>query len=494
MERFNKKFFYVFLGLIFILGFFFRVKAFVFSRSLWCDELFLFVNCVVKNGFFDMFGKLICMQSAPPLFLYIEKVFINLFGVNENVIRLFPFICSLFSIQLFYIFSKIYLRKSWSLVAANLLFAINLPLIYYAQELKQYASDVLVFMLLFVLLNNLTIEKFTPKRVVLFILLTLIAPLLSMPSYFVLATWFFRELITYGYKQIKNLILVYIPCGIMSLVYLVTTMIPQHNDLSTHFYNLWGPGFISLNIVQDIKLLGHNLLYFFVPNTQEFLLGGFVIAGLIIFCKNYRQKEVSLFMLTIAIMLIFSLLKIYPLFERTCLYSIPLVIVLLTKPLDYISGKRKFLSLLLVFVFLASLSNYNLSYFKECYNEQLWNFRFVNSYPKSKDLMKSLKDNYHNETIIVNYSSQIEYRYYCTFYGFEAKNVIYIPSVKKSVDEYVKYLDSITKRGERYVFFFAGDYTPDEIELKSLKIWKNKYKVLSEKDLNPSYLLYVQKS
>ena len=149
-KLFCKNLYHIIILGIFLLGVFLRVKTYLYGRPLWLDECQIAMNIISKNitGFFS---GLIWQQSAPPIFLIIVKLFTYQLGIKELALRIFPLICGLISIPVFYKFSRLFLFNRLSIIAANFLFAVNIQLIYYAQELKQYSSDVLFFMFLFVL-------------------------------------------------------------------------------------------------------------------------------------------------------------------------------------------------------------------------------------------------------------------------------------------------------------------------------------------------------
>ena len=73
----------------------------------------------------------------------VQRASVQLFGPNEYALRLFPLLCGLASLFLFYYLAKKCLNRK-AVPIAIALFAILLPLIYYSSEAKQYSSDVAV--------------------------------------------------------------------------------------------------------------------------------------------------------------------------------------------------------------------------------------------------------------------------------------------------------------------------------------------------------------
>ncbi len=84
-----------------ILGLAARTIRYILCFPLWPDEGFLAAN-FIGGSFSGLTGPLAFHQVSPLFFLLTEQAFVNLLGFNEYVLRLFPFICSLLSVWLFY--------------------------------------------------------------------------------------------------------------------------------------------------------------------------------------------------------------------------------------------------------------------------------------------------------------------------------------------------------------------------------------------------------
>ena len=486
--------FFIVISLIILLGIIFRVKAYLTIRPLWLDECFLFHNIYEKN-YWSFFSELLWNQSAPPLFLIIEKTIVSVFGIKEMSLRLFPFICSLISLPVFYVFSKQFLDKKYSIIIANFIFAINIYLVFYAQELKQYSSDVLVFMLLFILLKNLTIKDFDFKKYIYYLLITIIFPLLSIISYFLIPAWAMLETIKYKFKYVKNLLLLHIPFIILSIFYYIYTLNPQKHQILDVSKDFWMNGFLSFNFLNNTDIIKNLIVYIFEPCKYPILQLSLIVIGIILFIKNYRKSNCSFILLTFLLIIFASILNVYPIYQRAALYIFPLIIVFLAKSFDSLSvvtRNRKIYSVVIIMIFLFSFSNYNLNYFKDRF------YGNVISYSNAKLAMKTLKEKYNPEDIvIILYPSKAEYLYYKLYYNFNPQTEIYtklkFPTEKQVKNE----LNKITKKEGKYWIFYSIEFTKTKIIKKALKQWNDKYKVLYEnKTLNStsnSYILYLQK-
>jgi hypothetical protein len=134
------------LVLFFLLGIELRWMQYWPARSLWHDEAALAVN-IVHRSFAGLLEPLDFNQGAPAGFLLIQKALTVTFGSGVRVLRFLPFLCSILSLPLFYRLARRLLEPQAALIALGL-FALARPLSFYAGELKQYSSDVLIALLL----------------------------------------------------------------------------------------------------------------------------------------------------------------------------------------------------------------------------------------------------------------------------------------------------------------------------------------------------------
>ncbi len=159
-----------------------RAVRFLLCFPLWDDEAFLCAN-FIGTSFADLLQPLDYHQVAPLGFLAVELAAVKLLGFHEWSLRLFPFLCSMGSMVLFYHLSG-RLLSGWSRVMAVAVFAVSYPGVRYAGEAKQYASDLLVGLVLVVLLG----QWLSHRRMLWLALLAAFVPaalLFSYPAVFV---------------------------------------------------------------------------------------------------------------------------------------------------------------------------------------------------------------------------------------------------------------------------------------------------------------------
>jgi len=110
------------------------------------DEAFLVLN-ILDKPFDALFGQLGFNQAAPPAFLLAERASIAVFGKGEYALRLFPLICAIASLLLFKRVAAALLERRAALLALAL-FSLSDGAVFYGSQAKQYSTDVAVTLLI----------------------------------------------------------------------------------------------------------------------------------------------------------------------------------------------------------------------------------------------------------------------------------------------------------------------------------------------------------
>ncbi|MBA4167383.1 MAG: glycosyltransferase family 39 protein, partial [Chitinophagaceae bacterium] len=121
---------------------------YVHNRSLWNDEASLSLN-ILDRTFSGLLRPLDYYQVAPVLFLLIEKLFITLFGNSELQLRIFPLLCAIVSLPVFYKLTLKLTGNPMISLCAMILLGCAPQFIYYSSEVKQYEADLLVMLVLY---------------------------------------------------------------------------------------------------------------------------------------------------------------------------------------------------------------------------------------------------------------------------------------------------------------------------------------------------------
>lgn len=167
------------------LGIVLLLMQYLFNRSLWHDEASLALNILEKSPA-ELLQPLDDNQAAPPGFLLTEKILVQIFGGSEYVLRVFPLLCGIASLILFLYVSRHVLPPAAVPMALGL-FAISGKFIYYASEVKQYAGDVTVALLLYIIVLHTLVKQPTSFRIGLFGIIGSCVLWFSYPGAFVFA-------------------------------------------------------------------------------------------------------------------------------------------------------------------------------------------------------------------------------------------------------------------------------------------------------------------
>lgn len=152
---------WVLVSLLILLGVAVRFVQYTSDRPLWADEAMLAVN-ILNRSYAGLLKPLDYEQQAPIGFLLVVKWLTTVFGIEEVVLRLLPFVASTGSLVLMAMLALEALPYVYALMAL-LLFVFSAPLIYYASEVKPYALDLTIGLLLTLLALRL-FRVFGSKR------------------------------------------------------------------------------------------------------------------------------------------------------------------------------------------------------------------------------------------------------------------------------------------------------------------------------------------
>lgn len=474
----------IFLVLIMLFGILLRIKTFLIGRPLWHDECALALN-VIGKSFLGFFAGLDNSQFAPPLFMLVSKIFTNIFGGGEYVLRILPFLCGILSIPLFYLFSKRFFTKKWSIILANFLFAINYYLIYYAQEFKQYSVDVFSFILIFLIFFSLDFSKLNNKKVFGLGLIMGLLPLISTTSVFVIMGFSFYKLLKDKLLILKKLILFLCPFLLILGSYYFIVLHPQMNSEINYLQDYWQKGFLSFNLASVLLIIKSNLLYYFSPN--KFILFELIllVCGFVQIIKKRNVESNGILLSVFILILLASMMHIYPIFERVSLYLIPLLIIVMLYPIDKISVERKIYSPIIVILFLLSFCAYNPAYCNQFFSSNI--FQRING----KEIMKVLSEKYKSDdVVIISTASYIDYQYYSRYYGFNAEKWggMNLPEYNESL--YYQILDALPSG--KYWFYCGYDFSHSPI-IQFVQNWAKTKAVIYENNDSGAYLLYLRK-
>lgn len=458
------------IGLILGIGIVLRCIFYFYNRPFWNDECALALNV---TNFWNFFKPLEYNQAAPQLFMYISKIFYYLIPAKELALRFFPFICSILSIWLFFIIAKQYLQKTFSRIVAISAFAICYPLCYYAQEFKQYSSDVLAFLLAissYFYIDRIIANK---KNTYLYGIILSILLWLSFSSFFavlgVLAT-----ILLFPKSSLSKLRMPLLIIGINCLLIFYTNI---HLNSNEYLHSYWQSSFINWNFSNFPKLIFDNCFYIFSSIYAEF----FIITTIIISLIKEKGKAISCLLITpLTLSLLFAYCKIYPFSTRIILFLIPIFILLYAKLIDFVNIKNKIFSNIIKILICATviipmaINNYNLILKKNYTNEDI-----VTLLNTTKNLATR------NDIVYISEGNSILFEYYK--YLIPNNFSVFIEQTNyASQKEYTAHLSTNLEHGKTYYWIFAHHKNKQE-RLNEVYMWaknKSNFKIFVDKNYN----------
>lgn len=237
-----------------------RLWQWQLGTTFFIDELAILNNLVTRPLGQLMGVPLAEAQVAPPLFLAAEKACLVVFGRSELAMRLPALVASLAALVLFWSVAKRVLDAPL-VPLALLAFAVGFTLVYYSNQVKQYASDVAVTLLVQYLALELRTRPLLTRRFLgLVALAGLVLPFYSQASLMVFAgcgaALVLLAWLDSGRPQLRATLLVVgtwaVGCG-TSLALAQATLQPIDRAFM-HFY--WRDGLLPLNARLPMVLAG----------------------------------------------------------------------------------------------------------------------------------------------------------------------------------------------------------------------------------------------
>ncbi len=309
-----------------------RMAQYFSNRSLWLDEAYLALN-ILSRDFSGLLRPLDHHQIAPPLFLWAVKLTVSLWGDGEFALRLVPLIGGILALLLFYPLARRVLGPLGAWLATALL-AWSQPLIYYASEVKPYATDALTAVaacaLALPLIEEPTATRPSCRRLILTGALGALMPWFSYPSVFVLGglalAMLAGPLLQRQYRLALRLTIPPVLWGLSGLALYGAVLRPGLGDpfLRTFWSEFFAP-FPPRSLTD---------LYWFLQAWFDFLVfaGGLPFYGLatfawlaggIILWRAGRRALALALVLPLLGATAASMLKLYPLYIRVILFAVP---------------------------------------------------------------------------------------------------------------------------------------------------------------------------
>ncbi len=337
---------------ILIIGIVVRLINYFSNPGLWLDEALPALS-LMERSFAQLSLPLDHNQVAPVLYLWIEKLAISAFGPGEMALRLFPLICSLLSLPLFYFVAKDLLKDEKPVLIALFIFALAPVQFRYAAEAKPYMIDLFTALLLIWLFLRYFREP-GRRTLIPFAVAGIIAPFLSNTAVFILFSigtcWIISNIRSKRFSISSFIVpaLWLISFGLCYFIFIAG------NKIEPFMLIYWKNNFVplspfSLAFWQFITTIGATVFYELslyndaglpVPLNRMIiiiLILGY-ISGLLraIIKKNYKLTWFLFFPFILHFIL--SGFRIYPFATRFLLYLSPLLYISIAYGLSLLIG------------------------------------------------------------------------------------------------------------------------------------------------------------
>jgi len=366
--------------LIGLIGAIFRLMRWFHWRSLWLDEIMLSYSIIHRGWHELLFKSLAYWQGAPVGFLAAVKTCTIVFGSGERALRLPSLLAALVSLPLFIGVIRRTLSPRGGILAIAL-FAILPPIVYYAQEVKQYGFDIMATLAVTYTAIRVVQDGHRRRAMWVYFVTGAAALFLSHAVIFALTgtglTVAARQLLHPTdvplSKRLKSLVpFVAIGAGWVlfeSANYHFFLSMLSRGQIHAGLVKYWeersafmprSPTAALVWIATNIKniISGYSTMWITVDQIVPVacLCGLLGLAAL----WKHRRWELLLLLTPIPLAMLASLVRKYPFAERLVLWTVPALAILIAGGLDYLCRKgivtRLLFTILTVLIFYAPLT------------------------------------------------------------------------------------------------------------------------------------------
>ena len=446
-----------------------HARQYLANRSLWFDEALLALN-ILDRDWSRLAEPLDYNQGAPLLFLWLEKGAVLIFGPQELSLRLVPFVAGLLALLLCWPLARHYLSRP---ATAMMLFmvAISGPLIYYAAEVKQYSSDVLVGLICLAMFRHLRSREIRVVLSLSYGLLGAVLVWLSHPAIFCLAgvglllVYHPYRRRTYGQLALVGLMVGIWAGSFLAFYWLSLQSLTANETLQTYWGVAFGPSlrrpFIFLRwLIQ--KLLN---LFRYPLDLSMIGLGIFfaVLGGIALFRRD-RPGLLSL-VLPLGLVLLAAIMGRYPFSGRMLLFLVPPLLILIAAGVEQAANALRQAQLKPAIPLLIGLL---------LFHPVLKAVDYLAGPKLQEEIRPAIAYIYANraaeDTLYLYYASQRPYQYYQQAYGFPDMAIIKGIKSRRDWFNYLADMDKIRRQSGRVWLLFSHVHVDSGVNEEQLMI------------------------
>lgn len=377
---------------VIIFGFLLRVIS--LNQSFWLDEATS--GLVVRNfNLVQIITKFSPGDFHPPFYYLVLKVWSNVFGSNEIVLRFPSIIFGLLTIYFVFLIGKELFNKRVGLIAGMLLATSGLH-IYYSQEARMYS--------LVALLISLLVYLFLKKKWLIFSIILMFVGLTDYPALLIIPVFWIL-----GRKDWKKLVISHLPLTISYLFWLPIFIKQFSAGLSV---NTNSPGWWKLlgqTSIKNLALIPVKFLLGRISFDDKYVYGAvvgniFIVATYLLIKSLKEFKKTSILWYWLIISTILACLvgfKISVLSYFRLLFTLPALYLLIAVG---ISKTQKYANYLLGILLISNLVFSGIYLFTPMFHREDW--KDLTTFVKKESEGKSAI------TLFIADSNMEAYKYY----------------------------------------------------------------------------------
>jgi len=440
-------------------GIVFRISQYLANRSLWLDEVYLADN-ILHRSYLELLQPLDDNQGAPILFLFLERLVVDLVGTSEYALRLVPLISGIVSVFLFFVVARAFLNGG-ALMFALVLFAVSDPLIYYASEVKQYSTDVAVALAIYAIAMRVRDKGLSPGNLLALATVGVGAVWLSDPALFVLAAVGSELVLSFWWRRDTRSVLLLVGAEVGWMVSFAGNYFVRLGNLGSNpvLQDYWKDYFAPF---PPFSRADFRWYAFSVADAMRFLfqdvtglLLGLVLVMLVFGWLQAGSKKIFLSLLApLLFALMASSLHYYPFYQRFLLFTLPALIVLMALGIEFLwqalsSQTARIVGVLLIGLVLLPPT---------------WSALVALTKPRAHEDIRPvieyvLKHRAADDGLYVYYSAQRPLEYYLRQLGV---NLRYVTGIS-SRDDWINYLQDLDQlRNKRRVWVLFSHVVKSE--------------------------------
>jgi hypothetical protein len=326
------------IAVLLLLGIALRCRAYFGGTSLWLDEMLLARNILELSLSALLTEPLQLDQVAPRGFLLVEKISVLAFGANELALRLFPFVCSIGGLLLFWRLASRVLDRAGATIALALC-AVGVPFIKFGAEVKQYGVDAAAAILLTLVAVEIRHRPTSRTRLVAAGTLGVVVVWFSQASVVVMAGIGLAISVDWVLSrnaQARRMLLITIPlwavASVLGLLAGLHSMTPATREF---MHDFWAAGFVPSPVTSLVQLRWYwdrFVSIFADPTVLRYQWPAvFALAALVGFAALWRRNRSHALIVGTPLMvaLVVATLHQYPFRGRLTMYLVPSLLLAL---------------------------------------------------------------------------------------------------------------------------------------------------------------------